>query len=56
LDQCAWVKEHKDVRGMVYATVQPYKAAGGYYAGDGSCHYEVRDGDDKSAVCDGRLC
>jgi len=36
---CSWAKEHKEVvKGMVYAHVQPWKAASGYCAGTGSCH------------------
>jgi hypothetical protein len=31
------------VRGMLYAHVQPWKAASGYCAGKGSCHCGSRD-------------
>jgi len=35
------------VKGMLYAHVQPWKAAGGYCAGKGSCHC---GGDDKQSM------
>ncbi len=47
---CAWAKEHKEVvRGMLYAHVQPWKAASGYCAGNGSCHCSKRTTEEQTA-------